>query len=389
MDVKQLELNPLSHPVAVRLSARSDAGEERSEKEIQRLRLAADALVELIRSAPSAERVRSNWGEERFEARAQVDGDLASLAGVSSLDVSLSLEAGYDGVTVSVVREEDHRLPVLVRLRDEDRPKLAQLGNLYVFPGDGSAAIPLEAIADVDVELTTGRIERLDHFRTVTVFGFPRDGKLAADVMEEIEGPLAELEKRMPPGFELELSGEPARQKSGFANLARILAVSATGIFLALVFQFRNFVKPLVVLMGVPFGFAGGLATLHLMGESLSFMAMLGLVSLVGVIVSHIIVLFTFIEERRREGESLELALLDAGIVRLRPVLITVSATVLALVPLAFHGGPLWQPLCYAQIGGLTAATVISLVIIPVLYAICVKDLKIVRWESAEQQASG
>ena len=113
------------------------------------------------------------------------------------------------------------------------------------------------------------------------------------------------------------------------------------------------------------------------------FMAFLGVASLIGVIVSHIIVLFDFIEERHAEGEPLEEALLDAGIMRLRPVLITVAATVIALFPLAAHGGPLWEPLCYAQIGGLTVATVITLLLVPVLYAIAVLDLKVVKWEQA------
>jgi multidrug efflux pump subunit AcrB len=95
-----------------------------------------------------------------------------------------------------------------------------------------------------------------------------------------------------------------------------------------------------------------------------------------------VIVLFDFIEEAREEGEGLEEALLDAGIQRLRPVLITVGATLFALVPLAMHGGPLWEPLCYAQIGGLAIATVITLLLVPVFYAITVKDLKLVRWEA-------
>ena len=117
------------------------------------------------------------------------------------------------------------------------------------------------------------------------------------------------------------------------------------------------------------------------MGTPFGFMAFLGVASLIGVIVSHVIVLFDFIEEAHERGESLIESLLDAGIVRLRPVLITVGATVLALFPLSLHGGPLWEPLCYAQIGGLTVATFITLILVPVLYAIFVLDLKIVRWE--------
>ena len=113
----------------------------------------------------------------------------------------------------------------------------------------------------------------------------------------------------------------------------------------------------------------------------MGFLAILGITSLIGVIVSHVIVLFDFIEERREQGSQLREALIDAGILRIRPVLITVGATVLALFPLALHGGPLWEALCYAQIGGLALATAVTLVIVPVLYAIFVLDLKIVHWE--------
>jgi len=116
-------------------------------------------------------------------------------------------------------------------------------------------------------------------------------------------------------------------------------------------------------------------------------MGFLGIVSLIGVIVSHVIVLFDFIEERHKLGEPLREALLDAVIYRLRPVLITVGATVLALVPLAIHGGPLWQPLCYAQIGGPTFATVITLVLVPVIYAIVALDLKLVKWDGPHERA--
>jgi multidrug efflux pump subunit AcrB len=97
-------------------------------------------------------------------------------------------------------------------------------------------------------------------------------------------------------------------------------------------------------------------------------------------------VLFDFIEEKHEEGEPFEQAVIDAGIIRLRPVMITVGATVLALFPLAMHGGPLWQPLCYTQIGGLCVATFITLLLVPVLYAIFVLDLKILKWETKDNK---
>lgn len=160
-----------------------------------------------------------------------------------------------------------------------------------------------------------------------------------------------------------------------------VLAISVALIFIALAVQFQNAIKPFIVFGAIPYGFVGAVAGLLVMGSPFGFMGFLGIASLVGVIVSHVIVLFDFIEEAREKGEGLEEALLDAGIQRLRPVLITVGATLFALVPLAMHGGPLWEPLCYAQIGGLAIATVITLLLVPVFYAIAVKDLKVVRWE--------
>ena len=119
------------------------------------------------------------------------------------------------------------------------------------------------------------------------------------------------------------------------------------------------------------------------MGTPFGFMAFLGIISLVGLIVSHIIVLFDFIEEKHAEGEHLKEAVLDAGIMRLRPVLITVLALVIALVPLALRGGPLWEPMCYAQMGGMLCATFITLLLVPVIYSIFVLDLKLIKWETA------
>src|SRR5262245_54500218 len=160
------------------------------------------------------------------------------------------------------------------------------------------------------------------------------------------------------------------------------MAISVVASFLAHVLQFNQAIKPLLVFAAVPYGTMVALAALYIMGTPFGFMAFLGVASLIGVIVSHVIVLFDFIEEAHERGESLIESLLDAGILRLRPVLITVGATVLALFPLSLHGGPLWEPLCYAQIGGLTFATFVTLLLVPVLYAIFVLDLKIVKWEA-------
>jgi multidrug efflux pump subunit AcrB len=234
------------------------------------------------------------------------------------------------------------------------------------------------------MQMQEGKIVRLEHFRTISVRAFPKAGSLPSEVTEDVAPKLKKLERSLPAGYRIDIGGEYDKQRSGFLNLAVVLAVSVAGIFLALLVQFQNAVKPILVFAATPFGVVGAITALWIMHEPFGFMAFLGVASLIGVIVSHVIVLFDFVEEAHEKGEPLEQALIDAGIQRLRPVMITVAATVTALFPLALHGGPLWQPLCYAQIGGLSIATFITLLLVPVLYSIFVLDLKIIRWERAE-----
>jgi multidrug efflux pump subunit AcrB len=199
---------------------------------------------------------------------------------------------------------------------------------------------------------------------------------------------IKKLQASLPPGYSIVIGGEFAKQQTGFSELVLVLVLSCIMIYVALVIQFNNAVKPVLVFMCVPFGVVGALLALLAMGKPFGFMAFLGVASLVGVIVSHVIVLFDFVEEMHEKGEPFIDAVLDAGIERLRPVMITVGATVLALFPLSIRGGPLWQPLCYAQIGGLSLATFIELLLVPVMYGIFVLDLKIIKWESLEHPAA-
>jgi multidrug efflux pump subunit AcrB len=314
-----------------------------------------------------------------------IDPDRANLAGVTNQDVAASAAAALNGTQVATLREGRKQIPVLARLRPSERAQLSELKNLYVFATEDTNKIPLGAVATVGYGMETQRVRRAEHFRTVSVIGFARPGSLPSEIMTSVREKLEALRERLPPGYTLEIAGEQAKSEEGFGQLVNVMRISIVLIFMALVFQFKSAVKPLIVFAAVPYGVVAALAGLYVMGSSFGFMGFLGIVSLIGVIVSHVIVLFDFIEERHTLGEPLREALLDAGIIRLRPVLITVGATVLALVPLAIHGGPLWQPLCYAQIGGLTFATVITLVLVPVIYAIFVLDLKIVTWEGPHE----
>ena len=295
------------------------------------------------------------------------------------LDVAQSSAGALNGTSVGNLREGDHLVPIVTRLRASERAQLSDLGSLYVRSNATGQLAPLGQVSSIGYEMTNNHIVRHNRVRAITVGGFPREGVLPSEIIGSIKSKLDALP--MPPSYRLVIAGEQEEQTKNFKSLVVVLGISIAAIFSALVLQFRNAVKPFIVFAGIPYGIVGGLVALRIMGLPFGFMAFLGVISLIGVIVSHIIVLFDYIEERHAEGESFRDSLIDAGIARMRPVLITVGATVAALFPLAIEGGPLWEPLCYTQIGGLTVATMITLVMVPVLYAIVVLDLKLVRWE--------
>jgi multidrug efflux pump subunit AcrB len=374
IDVRKLELTNVGVPVAIRLSG----------DDVPTLRRLAARVHAIFNAIPTAARVRDDWGAESFEVKLATDPDRANLAGVTNLDVAASTASGLSGFRVGRLRDGDKEIPIVAKLRMDERAQLDDMRSLYVYAHEGTRKVPLESVASVQYGTKTEKLRRRGQFRTITISAFAAEGFLPSEVLNAAMPELETLQAELPPGYKLAIGGEHEEQVKSFRNQARVMMMSIVMIFLALVMQFRHAAKPFIVFAGIPFGVAGALAFLVIMGTPFGFMAFLGIASLVGVIVSHVVVLFDFIEEAHERGESLEEALLDAGIVRLRPVLITVAATVIALIPLAMHGGPLWVPMCYAQIGGLTVATFVTLVLVPVIYAIFVKDLKLVKWEAID-----
>lgn len=373
VDVRQLETGkPVGIPVSVRISG----------PEIEVLHRLSGELQAMFRAQPNATRVRDDWGEPAMNVRLKVDPDRANLSGITNLDIALSSAAAESGLPVSTYREADKQIPIAVRLRMEERAGLSDIQNAYVYSLTNNQRVPLRQVSSVTTQMAVSKIKRRNQFRTVTVSAFPIPGVLPSQVLTPLLPKIKEFQKNLPPGYFLEIGGEYDEQQKGFKELSVVMAISVLMIYIALVVQFRSAIKPLLVFAAIPYGMTGALAGLVVMGQPFGFMGFLGVASLVGVIVSHVIVLFDFIEEAHEEGKPLQEALLDAGIVRLRPVMITVGATVLGLIPLAIHGGPLWEPLCYAQIGGLTIATFVTLLLVPVIYSIFVLDLKLIKWDS-------
>jgi multidrug efflux pump subunit AcrB len=388
LDARQLLTNPLDYPIEIRISSTADVSATEEAEDIRGLRAIADKVEAIFRSIPIAERTRNEWGDDNAQVALTIDPDRANLAGITNMDVANSSTAGLSGTTVSVLQEGQKQIPVVARLRMDERAELSDIQNMYVYGSQENTKIPLVQISNIDHDLVTGRIVRLEQFRTINIRSFPLAGHLSSEVLKQALPKLKAIQASLPPGYQIQIGGEYDKTKNGFKNLAMVMLISIVAVFLALVFQFKNAIKPLLVLAAAPYGMVGAFAALWVMHEPFGFMAFLGVASLVGVIVSHSIVLFDFIEERHIAGDDFELALIDAGILRLRPVLITVFATVLALFPLALHGGPLWKPLCYAQIGGLLVATIVTKLQVPVMYAIFVLDFKILKWDTVAKESA-
>ena len=378
--------NPVEFPVEVQISGTSDVDPNQESADNEHLRMFAGQVQDILQSIRGVQVVQNDWFQESPEVKLKIDPDRANLAGITNRDVAASTTAAMSGATVTTLREGNQQIPVIARLRPQERAQLSDVENLYVYSSQGSQKVPLRSVSSVANEMVTERIRRQEHFRTIGVHAFPQPGVLASEILSRAMPQLTAFQKTLPAGYRMQIGGEQAKQEAGFANLTRVLIISILGIYAALLLQFGNAVKPFLVLAAAPYGVVGALICLAIMGSPFGFMAFLGIASLIGVIVSHVIVLFDFIEEMHEKGEPFERAILDAGIERLRPVLITVCATILALFPLTSHGGPLWQPLCYAQIGGLAVATFITLLLVPVLYSIAVLDLKIVKWETKPKE---
>jgi multidrug efflux pump subunit AcrB len=377
---QQLQTNPVANPIEVELTGLDDVTASDEAADIRTLRELAAQVTAILTSVPTSGNVWADWFEDTFRVRLAVDPDRANMAGITNKDVAASTAAGINGAQVATMRDGNKTIPVLARLRPEDRADLSDVEGLYVYSSANSTKIPLAAVSEVKYALETERIIRREKFRAITVIAYPVAGVLSSQVLAVAMERLDAFQAALPPGYQLRYGGELEKQRQSFGELVTIIGISSALIFSALVVQFSSFIKPLLVFAAVPYGVVGALFGLWVTGQPFGFMGFLGIASLVGVIVSHVIVLFDFIEQMRERGEPLVEALLDAGIQRLRPVMITVGATVLALFPLAMHGGPLWEPLCYAQIGGLSLATFIELLLVKVFYATTVQDLKLIDW---------
>jgi multidrug efflux pump subunit AcrB len=364
--VKQLEQGPpVKEPIQIRLSGEN----------LDKLRQLADQTAAELRAA-GGYHVFDDLGLRMPNIQIEIDQDRANSLGLNNQQIGQVAQASFAGLKVTELREGDRLIPVLIRGRIEDRSEAEKIRGLYVQAPDGKS-VPFESFSKLKIQPEFVTIPHYNQLRTVTVKAYAPFGELPSRILDRARPGLAKI--KLEPGYEMKFAGEDEELRKNKAEMGLVMQISLALICLTMVLQFSSVIKSAVVMLTVPLGLIGALLGLWITGSPLGFMALLAMVSLAGVMVSHIIVLSDFIEHARSKGLPLEEALVQAGLARLRPVLVTVFATVGGLIPLFLTGGALWHPLTAVHIVGLLLATVLTLVMLPTLYYVFCAKLKFIK----------
>jgi multidrug efflux pump subunit AcrB len=394
----ELMLGPPADPVAIRVMGNGFADAEV-------LHRVASRVKEIVRNETSTWNVHDSWGADGYELAANIDEDSANLAGVTNANVASTLSAYYSGRRLTTFREGEHQVPVYFRLREEDRRSLAGVEQVFVEGSYGK--VPLNAIANLDLRWGPALIQRRNMNRVIEVKARVDPGVSGNDVVKKVmdSDEIKQLERELPSGYWLEVGGalEESQQASGMMLMS--FGISAIMIVLLLVIQYNSVAKAMVIVATLPLALIGALFGLWITGNPLGFMPQLGLLALFGIVLNTAIIYIEFadiliaerVNKTSGDGPILGLSvsefrecLVSAGKQRLLPIFLTTATTVGGLIPLALTGGPLWEGMTWLMISGLLAATLLTLFVVPALYAITVETFKIspIRLQHLESSAT-
>jgi multidrug efflux pump len=315
--------------------------------------------------------VRDDWGPRSKKLLVRINQPRARRAGVTSMDVALSLQANLSGVITTQFREEDEVIPIILRSVAADRQDIGKIESLNVFSQATGRSVPLKQVADVEVAWEASKVLRRDRLRTVTVKADITPDVTAIGVARQIEEWLREQRRGWGIDAKYEMGGEIESSVEANASINAKLPVAMMIIVLLLVGQFNSIRRPIIILFTIPLGLIGVVFGLLVAGSYFGFMTFLGVISLAGIVINNAIVLLDRIKiEIEENGLEPARAVVEAAQRRLRPILLTTATTMGGLLPLWFGGGIMYKPMAIAIIFGLLFATLLTLGVVPVLYAI-------------------
>ncbi len=327
---------------------------------------AAEQLYAALQAIPGMQQLSSDAERAILQLDVRVDQARAHAAGLSSRDIAQSLDTLLAGSVASHYREGDTLLPVVVRGNGNLRDSIARLQALPVQGAGQQTAVTLGQVAHISLASQPSVIQRVDQQRTVTLLA--RHPKLTAQGIADL---VATTTARLTADGKVSvaLGGEIEENANANNAIAKLLPACVVVMFLLFVWQFDSVRKSLIVLASIPFVSIGAALALTISGTTLTFVGTLGLLALAGIIVNNAVLLLDAIEEARREGVPALQAIEDAAAKRLRPIVMTKMVCILGLLPLWLFGGAIWNSLAVVMMGGLALGTLITLGLIPVLYA--------------------
>jgi len=322
-------------------------------------------VADLMASDGRVQKVNYDWIEPARTVQVTVDQDQARLLGLSSQDLAQALNNVVSGATVTQLRDDIYLIDLVTRAFPDQRASLTTIRTLQVALPNGQS-VPLTQLASIDYGQEYPMIWRRDRRPTLTVQADLAPGVTAATLVHALAPKMTELNASLPPGYRIAVGGTV--EESGKAQ-ASVLAVVPTMLFLmltVLMLQLQRFSRLFLVISVVPLGLIGVVAALLLAGKPLGFVAILGVLALAGMIARNSVVLIDQIETEKAHGRPPWEAVVAAAMHRFRPILLTAAAAILGMIPIA--PTIFWGPMAYAIMGGLAAATLLTLVFLPALY---------------------
>ena len=350
----------------------------------QRLNDAADSG-----RLPGLVDIGDNLNTGRPEVQVAIDREKAAQFGLSTSQIAQTVRAAIQGVEADTYRSGEDEYDITVRLRKADRASLNSLANLNVTNTRGQQ-IPLTSVADIEEGTGFGSITRISQERVVTVTGDAAPGFNGPEVLGRVQTELSEYRQNLPTGYRMEYTGGNEDQQESFGFLGTALAIGLMLILLIMIVEFNSVSAPFIIMVAVGLSMTGVLLGLILTRTPFNLFTFIGIIALAGIVVNNNIVLVDYIMQLRGRGMDKQEAIIEGGATRLRPVLLTALTTVLGLVPLTFginidfvglladfapnfqigsENTQFWGPMGTAIISGLTFATFLTLVIVPVMYS--------------------
>ncbi|RCV52002.1 efflux RND transporter permease subunit [Marinitenerispora sediminis] len=328
---------------------------------------AADEVEAAVRDIPGAADVTNSVAAAQPALEVRVDGGRAADEGLTEGQIGQAVTAAFQGTGVGTATVDDVERDIVVRV--EDAPdSVAELEELEIATPTGGR-VELSEVADVEEVLQAPELSRTDGVRSATVSATPTADDLSA-VTADLAAALDELD--LPEGATASIGGVSSDQTEAFGQLGLAMLAAVAIVYLVMVATFKSLIQPLILLVSIPFAATGALGLLFVTGTPLGIAAMIGLLMLIGVVVTNAIVLIDLINQYRAEGMELREAVVEGSRHRLRPILMTALATIGAMTPMALGitggGAFISQPLALVVIGGLVTSTLLTLILVPVLY---------------------